>query len=65
MDFHIYPCRICGKTPIIIKNIEDETDTRYRVSHCSIQTNAQTETQCIVNWNKLNEQDGKENEIDD
>lgn len=53
-EFHIYPCKICGKTPIISKNLEIEDNTRYKLSHCSVETNGLTETQCIVNWNNYN-----------
>lgn len=55
-EFGIIPCSICGKTPTINKNIEVEGEERYRLSHCDLIANGSTETLCIVNWNKLQDE---------
>ena len=58
-EFHIYPCKLCGKVPLVIKNNNVEDETRYKLSHCDIEVNGHTETQCIVNWNKLSTKKGE------
>lgn len=56
-DFYILPCSMCKKTPTVIKNSDKFNEERYTLSHCGVVANAITETQVIVNWNKLQEED--------
>ena len=52
-EFCILPCHVCKKTPTINKDISIEDENRYKISHCGMESKALTETQVIVNWNKL------------
>lgn len=52
-EFSILPCSICNKTPSVNKNTEITDENRYTIGHCGIKANGNTETQCIVNWNRL------------
>lgn len=52
-EFGILPCIKCGKTPVISKDISKKNEKRYAIQHCEYAVNGITETQCIVNWNKL------------
>lgn len=53
-EFHIFPCKICGKVPNINKDLSKTGDNKYCLSHCETVANGYTETLCIVNWNKKN-----------
>lgn len=52
-EFCIMPCKLCGRTPTINKNLEIIGEDRYTLSHCNISANGFSETGCIVHWNKL------------
>lgn len=59
-EFCILPCAECKKTPTINKDSNRTDDKRYTLSHCQISVHAKTETQCIVNWNKLQQETSDE-----
>ena len=63
-EFCILPCS-CGKTPTINKNMDKTDEHRYTLQHCDTIANGNTETQCIVNWNKLHKQEEEINESND
>lgn len=52
-EFCILPCHVCKRTPSVNKDITKEDENRYTISHCGMESKALTETQVIVNWNKL------------
>ena len=52
-EFGILPCCLCKRTPMINKDITKEDEDRYTLSHCGMESKGITETQVIVNWNKL------------
>lgn len=52
-EFCISPCHVCKRTPSVNKDITKEDENRYIISHCGMESKALTETQVIVNWNKL------------
>lgn len=60
-EFGIVPCCKCNKTPTVNKDNNKTNELRYTVSHCGIEAHGKTETQCIVNWNKLQMNNKQEN----
>lgn len=61
-EFCILPCHNCKKTPTIDKDLEREYDSHYIIRHCGMEVHANTETQVIVDWNKLNISEDDEQE---
>lgn len=52
-EFGIESC-LCGKSPRMTKN-EKETEKRYFLRCCEYVAHAETETLCMVTWNRLME----------
>ena len=52
-EFCILPCHVCKRTPSVNKDTTKEDKNRYIISHCGMESKALTETEAIVNWNKL------------
>ena len=50
-EFTIASCS-CGRVPHMNKN-PNETDHRYTLKCCNNEAHAQTETLCMVTWNRL------------
>ena len=54
-EFRIEKCSECGRTPVVVKDLDYDDDRRYSiVCICGKKANGLTETACVYNWNQLN-----------